>query len=208
MIQAPLLYQKYYIDRDYEQIDLFQMLSNQFDIKSAIYPGSFIHISPSSIFPVTCYIDADKNAKQFFATEKYLEYIRQRKQYEEEPVIRFYGENYTQLIQELIGKFDLMISQYAGYISGPCFDYLKPKGLLLVNNSHADAGLTILDNRYKLIAAIHKSNRKYSISYSSLDQYFIPKNKIANIKDHLIKTGKGIGYTKTAPLYLFEKIKG
>ncbi|MCA9838628.1 MAG: hypothetical protein KC422_17045 [Trueperaceae bacterium] len=42
-------YQKYYVDRDYEQVDLFQLLKSEFAISHIIYPGSFIHISPSDL---------------------------------------------------------------------------------------------------------------------------------------------------------------
>ncbi len=102
--------------------------------------------------------------------------------------------------------FDLLISQYAGFISDSCKVYLKIGGILLVNNSHGDAGLASIDKDYQLIASIHKSKGKYRISYSSLEQYFIPKRKLNITIDYLHELGKGIGYTKTAPLYLFQRI--
>jgi len=208
LIKAPQLYQKYYINREYEQVDLFRLLRDEFGIKSAIYPGSYIHISPSFILPKTCYIDSDKNAKKFFKNENYREYINQRKEYSEATEIQFFGQSYNKLIPDLVNKFDLLISQYAGYISKPCKDYLKIGGKLLVNNSHADAGLAYLDDDYKFIAAVYKSKGKYRISHSSLEEFFIPKKEIKDIREYLIKTGKGLGYKKTAPLYLFEKIRG
>ena len=66
------LYKKYYIDRDCEQIDLFRLLHHQFGIKNAIYPGSYVHISPSFIYPEVVYIDMDKKAKKFFRVFKPL----------------------------------------------------------------------------------------------------------------------------------------
>ena len=59
-------YKKYYIDRKYEQVDLFRLLQNKFGIKKAIYPGSYIQISPSFIFPDVVYIDSDKIAIKCF----------------------------------------------------------------------------------------------------------------------------------------------
>lgn len=54
-------------------------------------------------------------------------------------------------LQNLKTKFDLLISQYAGFISDTCINYLKVNGYLLVNNSHADAGLAAIDKDYKLL---------------------------------------------------------
>ena len=76
----------------------------------------------------------------------------------------------------------------------------------MVNNSHGDSGLASIDKDYRLIAAIHKSKGKYRISSTSLEQYFIPKKDLLVTKDFLYKTGKGVGYTKTAPLYIFKRV--
>ena len=203
---AYLAYKKYYIDRDYEQIDLFRLLRNEFDIASAIYPGSFIQISPSFIFPYVVYLDSDKNAAKFFKNESFKEIVKARKEYPEEPRIEFHHIDYRKLIEGYRGEFDLLISQYAGFISEVCKLYLRDNGYLLVNNSHGDAGMASLDEDYRFIAAIHRRSEKYQLSISSLDQYFIPKKDIPVTRELLLERGKGIGYTKTATLYLFQKV--
>jgi hypothetical protein len=83
---------------------------------------------------------------------------------------------------------------------------LKPGGTLLVNNSHADAGLASLDPDYELVAAVHRREGKYRLSTESLAEYFIPKKDIRVTRELLLERGKGVGYTKTAPLYLFQKV--
>jgi hypothetical protein len=199
-------YQKYYIDRDYEQVDLFRLLRDEFEVTRAVYPGPYIQISPSFIFPHVVYIDADKKAIQYFKTGALEEIVRERKEYPAEPQIVFHGTDYQKLIEDYHAKFDLLISQYAGFISEPCKPYLRPGGYLLVNNSHADAGMAALDADYRLITAIHRRSGKYRLSTSSLDDYFIPKKDIAVTRELLLERQKGIGYTKTAPLYLFQKV--
>lgn len=199
-------YKKFYIDRDYEQLDLFRLLRDEFEVSSAIYPGSYIQISPSFIFPHVVYIDADKNAIKYFKTGKLEEIVRERKEYPVEPQIVFHGMDYQKLIEDYRSKFDLLISQYAGFISEPCKPYLRPGGYLLVNNSHADAGMAALDSDYRLIAAIHRRNGKYRLSTSSLEDYFIPKKAIAVTRELLLERQKGMVYTHTAPLYLFQKV--
>ena len=199
-------YKKYYVNRDYEQVDLWRLLRNQFGISKVIYPGSYVQISPSFIFPYVVYIDSDKNAIRFFQSSKLIEMVNQRKEYSEDPEIVFHGVDYGNLIGKYQSKFNLLISQYAGFISDVCKPYLKTNGYLLVNNSHGDAGMASIDDDYMLIAAVHKSRGKYRISNTSLEEYFIPKKDQIVTKELLLERKKGVGYTRTAPLYLFQKI--
>ena len=39
------------------------------------------------------------------------------------------------------GRVDVLLSQYAGFISEPCKGYLRAGGVLVANNSHGDARL-------------------------------------------------------------------
>jgi hypothetical protein len=205
--QACQAYQKYYIDRDYEQLDLFRLLRDQYDISSAVYPGSYIQISPSLIYPTVVYIDSDKNAIRFFKSEALGELVEERKEYPEDPEIHFHGMDYRNLIDGYQARFDLLISQYAGFISGVCKPYLKQGGFLLVNNSHGDAGMASIDRDYQLIATLHRREGKYRLSTASLEDYFIPKKDIEVTRELLLERKKGIGYTKTATLYLFQKVR-
>lgn len=199
-------YKQYYIDRDYEQVDLFRLLKKTYEIKKVVYPGSYIHISPSFIFSEVAYIDSDKNAKRFFNSDDVIPLIHERKEYPEDPKITFLGVSYEEPIEEFDSQFDLLISQYAGFISYACKSYLRIGGYLLVNNSHGDAGLASIDEDYKLISTVHKASGKYRLSDSSLEKYFVPKKDVMVTKELLFKTGKGVGYTKTAPLYLFLRV--
>lgn len=200
------LYKQHYIERDYEQLDLFRLLATKYAINKVVYPGSYVQISPSFIFPDVVYIDSDSKAKKFFADRSCEVYIETRKEYEEETHVAFYGIDYKKTQDELHGQCDLLISQYAGFISDTCKRYLKIGGILLVNNSHGDAGLASIDNDYRLIAAVHKSGGTYRLTKASLEKYFVPKKNIIVTKKLLYETGKGVGYTKTAPLYIFKRV--
>jgi len=199
-------YIHYYIDRDYEQVDLFRLLKKTYGRMKVIYPGSYIHISPSFIFSEVAYIDSDKNAKKFFGSNELIPLVHERKEYSEDPKITFLGVSYENHIEEFHSQFDLLISHYAGFISYACKDYLRIGGYLLVNNSHGDAGLASIDEDYKLISTVHKGRGKYRLSHTSLDKYFTPKKDVMVTKELLFKTRKGVGYTKTAPLYVFQRV--
>lgn len=187
-------------------MDLFRLLKQTFPLKKAIYPGSYIHISPSFIFSDVVYIDSDKNAKKFFNSNQLSSIVHERKEYPEDPKITFLGMNYENPIEELHSQFDLLISQYAGFISAACKTYLRIGGYLLVNNSHGDAGLASIDEDYKLILTVHTSRGNYRLSNSSLNEYFIPRKEGVVTRKLLFETRRGVGYTKSAPLYFFQRV--
>lgn len=64
------LYQKYFQERNFERLDLFEIIADKFNIQRVLYPGSFIHITPSFIFPDVVYVDNDRQAHQFFGRPK------------------------------------------------------------------------------------------------------------------------------------------
>ena len=202
----PLLYHQYHIDKNYERLGLFELLAKNFTIKRALYPGSFVHITPSFVFPLVVYVDNFPKTNNFFSDPKVSDYIDQRKLYKNKPVIRFHQKDYRLDIEESVESFDLLISQYAGFVSQFCIQYLKLNGLLLVNNSHGDASMASIDDRYEFIGVLNKRRDKFTHSNANLDAYFIPKKAIEVTKQYLEAIQRGIGYTKSASSYLFRRI--
>lgn len=201
------VYQQYFVSRDFERLDLFQLLAKELHILSAVYPGSFIHITPSFVFPLVAYIDSDRKAKRYFKEmTAVLEFVRLRKEYDGEPEIQFYGQDYTEPIEALDGRFDLLISQYAGFVSQHGKRYLKVGGYLLANNSHGDASMAFLDDDYKFAAVVQRRNGRHTFSTRNLNSYFIPKKPIQITKELLEKIQKGAGYTKSAAAYIFKRL--
>lgn len=202
-----VLYKKYYIDRQFERTEVFRALKKKYLIENVLYPGSFVHITPSFVFRKTVYVDNDKGAKNFFKDITLVkDIVNTRKFYKQESEIQFLGLSYNNPMPFEKESFDLLISHYAGIISQACKKYLRPGGLLLVNNSHADASVAYLDDDFEFIAIINV-NRKSLISEDNLTAYFIPKKEQEVTINALISKQKGIGYIKTADLYLFRKVK-
>ena len=66
MAKNPLeLYKEHFVDKEFERLELFQLLREKYGAESAIYPGSFVHLTPSFVFPVTTFVEMDKRAKKF-----------------------------------------------------------------------------------------------------------------------------------------------
>lgn len=202
------LYDKYYVDRDFERLGLFSTLGEKFKIKSALYPGGFVHITPSLVYPKVVYIDSYKKAKEFFDDPSVYEYISKKKMYKKKPIVKFHFKDYMKKIEEANESFDLLISLYAGFVSQHCKKYLKIGGYLLVNNSHLDASMASVDRSFEFVGVLNKKrNGTYSFSDDKLEQYFIPKKPVKITKKYLEKMKRGIGYTKSATVYLFKRIK-
>lgn len=201
------LYQKYFEGRQFERLDLFEIIADKFNVQRALYPGSFVHITPSFVFPDVVYVDNDKQAKQFFGKPEIFKFIAERKVYAQEAKVSFYFTDYRNSFEEPLEAFDLLISQYAGFISQHCKRYLKIKGILLVNDSHGDASMAFIDPDYEFIGAILRNKGKHRISENGLETYFIPKKPVEVSKEYLEQIQKSIAYQKTASSYLFRRVK-
>lgn len=195
-------------EKKMQRSGLFRLLVDKYSISKALYPGSYIHISPSFYIKEVVYVDTDSKAKKFFNDESLKKLIEQRKTYSEETKFRFHPINYQKNIPEDDEYFDLLISQYAGFVSFYCKKYLKMKGYLIANNSHGDAGIAYLDPSFSLIAVVNYRGGRFYHSTKNLDNYFIPKKKNHDLSgEYLLELKRGIGYTKSASHYIFEKIE-
>ncbi len=201
------LYKKWFIEKQFERSDLFFQLTEKYKVQSCLYPGSFIHITPSFYIKTVFYVDSDSNAKKFFADETGVKkLINARKTYKQDSKFRFFGQDYFKPIDIEEGSIDLLVSQWAGPISKACKKYLKIGGHLLVNNSHADAGIAALDGNYLLVGAVKSAEKGCGISEEILDQYFQAKKERVTTIESLLESEKGIAHKKIASYYVFEKL--
>ncbi|MFX1389083.1 MAG: hypothetical protein ACFE9Z_03355 [Promethearchaeota archaeon] len=198
-------YREYFHNGDRREI--YKLLVDHYGIENAIYPGSYIDIAPSFYIRTTVYIDSFKKTNQFFGDKSIYDFIAKNQAYRGKTVIKYHNADYDLDFGEKDESFDLLISQYAGFVSQSCKRYLKQNGILLANNSHGDASMAYLDKDFEFIAVIYKSNSQYRLTSKNLDKYFIPKRSELNItQEYLKEIGRGVGYTKTASDYVFRKI--
>ena len=184
---------------------MFEALSGNYAIKNVLYAGSFIHITPSFFFPNVVYVDSNTKAKSFFRNdEDVMRFIMERKKYEGKPAYRFIHADYTSPLDLGDQLFDLLISQYAGFVSQACKPYLKRGGPLLANDSHGDASMASIDDDYELVAVLLKKSETYHIVTQGLQKYLVPKKGAPPTKEHLLKTQRGIAYESPANSYVFS----
>jgi len=158
------------------------------------------------VFPHVVYVDSDKQAAKFFKDSAILEFIDNNKQYPEQARIAYHQSDFSKDFSEREESFDLLISQYSGFVSQACKKYLKAGGLLVANNSHGDASMASIDKDYELIAVYRLYQERCSFSSTNLNGYFVPKRETAITKDFIFKKQRGIAYTKSPSGYLFKKV--
>lgn len=183
------------------RVALYRVVARAFGIKSALYPGSHVDIAPSLVIPKVTYVDSYKGTIQFFRQMDVIQsYLEREKEYPEACEISFIGSDYAAELG--VEPVDLIISQFAGFVGQATKRYLESGGILLCNDSHADATLARFDEAFELIGVIDEKNQ---ISSAHLEDFFqLPKGRavdLANVR----KTMKGPKYTKMAENYLFRK---
>lgn len=182
---------------------LFRALQSEWAVSTALYPGSYLDLSPSVAIQDVTYVDLDRRVERFFADRELVE-----QQLKEAGVtgrsVEFIRADYAQELPLALGSFDLLISLYAGPFWENCARYLAPGGLLLANNSHGDASLAALDPRLSLVAAVTSRGDRYSLDRTELDTYLMPKNPLHADPVRIRAQGRGIGFTRTAFAYVFR----
>jgi len=74
---------------------------------------------------MVAYVDNSLQADEFFKDPAVPEYGVQRTINEVNPVIRFHYQDYSKGVGESLESFDLLISQYAGFVSKFYTNFLK-----------------------------------------------------------------------------------
>ncbi len=186
---------------------LFGAVSTAWHPTKALYPGSYLDLSPSTTIPSVTYVDTDRRAARYFADEALVTAeLQGRTRSGAGTDIAFLHADYAKPLPIPAASFDLLISLYAGPVWEHCRQYLSPRGLLLANTSHGDASLAALDPALRLVAAVHQRGDKYRLDTANLDSYLIPKRPSAADPDTIRRQGRGIAYTKTAFAYVFRAV--
>lgn len=138
-----------------DRSSLFEALHEQWAPSRALYPGSYVDLSPATTIESVVFVDTDRRAARFFADTALVEAeLEGRRRTGAGAEVRFLHADYTAPLPLADGSFDLLINLYAGPVWDHCRRYLAPGGLLVANTSHGDASLAALDPSLALVAAI------------------------------------------------------
>jgi len=202
---TPRLYRQYFVDKGDERRDLFRLLADTFGPKTGLYPGSFVHVTPSFFIESMVYVDSDRRIRRFFEDPALRIFIDKNKEYPGPPTIDAHQGDFTGELPLADGSFDIMFSLYSGFISRFCKRYLKSGGVLLANNSHGDASLASLDEDFEFVGAVHRRAEAFRLQTEGLEGFFKTKNGRPIDREKVLRTMVGEGFTRTAYGYLFRK---
>lgn len=153
-------------------LQVFRVINNRFSPRKVLYPGSWIHLTPSLVFSYVVYVDLSPKIVRAVNDSSLLQYIEDYKEYQDKPKIKFHQADYQSNLGEEKASFDLLISLNSGLVSQACGVYLKEGGVLLANNEHYDASMAYTDSKYKLIG-VFKTVGKYIESEEVIHNYLI-----------------------------------
>lgn len=191
-----------------DRLRLFTAVGEAVQAERVLYPGSYVDLAPSFVWPAVTYVDVDRRASQFFDDEEGVRALIAEHEVDPDArSVRFMAADYTDPLGLDDGEFDLLISLYAGFISEACTRHLRVGGSLLVNPSHGDAAMASIDPRYRLRAVVTSRSGDYQVRADDLDSYLVPKRDVAVTRESLHASGRGIAYTKSPFAYLFERVR-
>ena len=151
---------------------VFRKVRDEFDVQQVLYPGSYLHITPSLFFPSVCYVDSLEGIANALADPELRRYVADHRDYPEAPEIWCYQQDYRTFHSEPESSFDLLISLNAGLVSQAGKRFLASGGLLLVNDEHYDARHAFVDPDYILSAVFTGESLRMETSESKLAAYF------------------------------------
>ncbi len=185
---------------------LFAAVARAWAPVRALYPGSYLDLSPSTAIPSVTYVDTDRRAVRYFAAR---ELVGAELQAAAPPAdagreVVFLAADYTAPLELPPASFDLLVSLFAGPVWEHCRQHLAPGGLLLANTSHGDASLAALDPSLHLVAAVRVRDGTYRLDTTALDSYLVPRKPAEADPVQIRRAGRGIRYSRTAFAYLFQ----
>jgi hypothetical protein len=103
------------------------------------------------------------------------------------------------------GRFDLLLSLYAGGKARNCKKYLRIGGILLTNNYHNEAREAAIDSEFRLVSVVKYRAGRYTCIEDNLDRFSIFKRKPAKDRGIIKQSNNGIQYTEKEDYYIFRR---
>ena len=82
-------------------LQTFQVLNNRFSPKKVLYPGSWIHLTPSLVFPHVVYVDSFAKMEKAFNDSDMLQYVEKHSTHQNKLKIEFHQSDYQSNFGEI-----------------------------------------------------------------------------------------------------------
>jgi hypothetical protein len=186
---------------------LYRAVAESVEAGEVLYPGSFVDLAPSFVWPSVTYVDTDRRANRFFVDrDGVAAIIADQPGAPHDPSFTFLHGDYQDDLGIPEGGSDLLLSLYAGPVSRHCTKYVRIGGVLLANPSHGDVAFASLDDRWVLIGVVRSRSGEYSVSAADLATYLVPKRDDPVTVERIERSGRGVAYTRSPFAYLFQRV--
>lgn len=199
-------YDRFYTSFNFDRAGLFELIKNEYECVTVLYPGCSIHITPSFYFPHIVYVDISETAKEFFQNKQnVLSIVNSNKKYKKSAYYQFIHCDYTEKLPVRENNYDLLLSIYAGGVTKSCKKYIKPGGIIVSNNHGNDAGEALKDSSIRLEALIRRKSKKYHIENVKdekvLETLMAQGKPLKNMKN----SSNGMEYVDNEYYFVFRK---
>ena len=192
-----------YRDSIGDRSGLFAALSKPWNPAKALYPGSYLDLSPRDSDPLGHLRRHRERHATSPASRSWQPTCRGAHCPERAPKWRSSTWT-TQSHSRSPQRASTYSSRCTRVRSGSTAEPLSAQGLFLANASHGDASLAAHDPTLQLVAAVQQRGGKYRLDTKELDSYLIPKRPAAADPEMIRRQRRGIAYTKTAFAYIFR----
>ncbi len=159
---------------DHDLLSVFRAVRRLIGAPDTVYPGCYVHLSPSLVFPRVCYVDSVKGFGVAMQSDDLTVWLDAHKEYAEPASVCAVETAYDRIPSTLFARFGLMVSLNAGAVSQECKPLLTPGAHLLVNDGHYDAARAHVDGDYTLVAVLG-ADGALETSEEELREYFVSK---------------------------------
>lgn len=193
-------YSQFYKSIGFERLGLFELIKDEFNPATVLYPGCSIHVTPSFYFNHVVYVDTSQLSIDFFANKNDVSgIINENKTFPESSYWHFLPKDFQSDLGLRTSSFDLLLSLFSGKLINYCEKYVKFKGFVLTNSLFSDNDSIKNRNDFKLLGLIQCKNFTYHIDY-----------KMKSSKETLSKLrqrDKGFEYIDNENYYVYQKMK-
>ena len=120
---------------DHDLLGVFRAARRLIGAPDTVYPGSYVHLSPSLVFPRVCYVDSVKGFGVAMQSDDLIAWLDAHKEYAEPAAVWAVETAYDRIPSTLFARFGLMVSLNAGAVSQECKHLLTPGAHLLVTTA-------------------------------------------------------------------------
>ncbi|MFC1569898.1 hypothetical protein ACFL4L_06650 [bacterium] len=192
-------YQKHYHNIGFDRSRLFELIQKKFNCQTVLYPGCYIHITPSFYFAHVVYVDRNQISHDFFTKKvQVTEFVNTHKKYMKSSYVKFLSKDYHDDLGLREQSYDLLISIFGGKLICSCEKYIKPGGLILTNSFFSDHQSIENNNHFELICSIHCYHGNYKI----IDDQVC---KVGKRKSTLKKVNSDFEYVDNENYYIYQK---